>query len=103
MRRRVIEDDRATACTIDARIDARARAQRRAAPTPDVRMKHATEFDGVADLEAAVRVRQYAAVTDLAAGLGVERRAVEQHDRVLAIVQRVARATVAHDRERLAA
>ena len=53
----------------------------------------------VLDLENALRTAQLAAVADLTAGFGIERRVVEYHDTQFALVQRIDRRAVAVQRQ----
>src|SRR6185312_16182152 len=81
-----------------------AAAQRlRAVPVAGVAEEHAAHLQGVVDRETAGRAGQRAGVADLAAGFGVERRAIQDQQSFLALAQPVDMATAAHDAKHLAA
>ena len=80
MRRRMIEHGGLTARAVDARHDLRADAQAVARlPFADMPWNCAAELLRVGHDEAPVGDFQRARVADLAAGFGVERRAIEDH------------------------
>src|SRR4249919_4099470 len=66
-------------------------------------MEDRRQLDGVADLETvAARIEQHASIADLAAGLGIKRRAIEQDDRLVAGSDCIDRLAVPDQRDNLA-
>src|SRR6476646_5638492 len=101
MRRRMIQDRRLTTFDVDLRLERRADRDRTTGPASDVSVENAAKLDRVADSETAVLADDDAGVADLSAGFGIERRAIEDQDRFVAVAQRIQRTPVAHDREQL--
>ena len=99
VRRRVVEHDRLAARAVDLATQCRADVQRLAAPAARVAVKTAGELDRIAYGERTLARCQHAGVADLAARFGVERRAVEDQRRFVAVVEHVDSLVAAHDRD----
>ena len=97
---RMVEHDRLPPRHVDAGRDHVTAAQRlRAVPAAGMAEKHAAHLQRVADLEAARGAGQRASIAHLPAGLGVERRAVEDQQAGLALGQLAHLPAFAHDAE----
>src|SRR5580704_12642511 len=88
MRRRVVERGRAAALTVHVRSQRVAERDASGQKLAQVRMRGAA-FLGVVDSEIHAGRVQLACVTDLAAGLGIKRRAIKDYLAVITGLQRL--------------
>ena len=89
VRHRVIAHRAAAQCHVDARLERVAHFERPGLQPPLVAVDLGLDLLRIGHLEGALRADELAAVADLAAGLGVERRAIEHYRARVAAGQRL--------------
>src|SRR6218665_2032434 len=101
--RRMVEDGAGTASGVDRGNHMVADLQTALGDTTDVTMELARELERVGDIEFDAPPGQHAGVTALAAGFGVDRRAIEDPYRIVTRPDGCYRTTVLQQRDNLQA